>query len=167
MKLMRMTTTQKFRDVQMAMLLTIAILTYACVKNTSGDSVPAPIHTAAVVTLKIADSVKAVQDGVIAAQASNAVSVDDASVVLNLCIRLNQAGLLVDNAVRGEVNLSATQVKTISGILNPLADAVQKAIATDVVKIKDAATQQKVQAALVTIQTVIIGAETAIRASGN
>jgi hypothetical protein len=74
---------------------------------------------------------------------------------------------LVDQAIRGEVNLSANQVKTVSGILGPLADAVQKAIATDVVKIKDAATQQKVQAALVTIQTVIIGAETALRAGGN
>jgi hypothetical protein len=149
----------------------MAVLVYAgteaCVKNTSGDAVPAPIHTAAVITLRVADSVKAVQDGVIAAQASGAISTDDASNVLLLCIRLNNAGILVDQAIRGEVNLSANQVKTVSGILGPLADAVQKAIATDVVKIKDAATQQKVQAALVTIQTVIIGAETALRAGGN
>jgi hypothetical protein len=151
----------------MAAVMVVALSMYACVKNTSGDSVPAPIHTAAVVSLKIADSVKAVQDSVIAAQSAGAVSVDDASNVLNLCIRLNQAGLLVDNAIRGEVNLSADQVKTVSGILNPLADAVQKAIGTDVVKIKDAATQQKVQAALVAIQTAIIGVESVLRAGGN
>lgn len=158
---------QRVRDIQIAVLMLLCVSMYACVKNTSGDAVPAPIHTAAVVSLKVADSVKAIQDSVIAAQASGAVSVDDASNVLLLCIRLNNAGILVDQAIRGEVNLSADQVKTVSGILGPLADAVQKAIGTDVVKIKDPATQMKVQAALVTIQTVIIAAETALRAGGN
>jgi hypothetical protein len=165
--MLRTTRVQRVRDVQMVSVLLLTVSMYACVKNTSGDSVPAPIHTAAVVTLKIADSVKAVQDSVIAAQSSGAISTDDASTVLLLCIRLNQAGLLVDNAIRGEVNLSSAQVKTVSDIVSPLADAVQKAIATDVVRIKDPATQQKVQAALVTIQTAIIGVETALRVSGN
>lgn len=143
-------------------LCALVALTLACAVKSD-----VAVHTAAKVTLDYSQAVKTVQDTVINANKTGAVSDADTQTILNLCFRLNAAGQEVSRLVRGQAQLPAQDRTVISGVLSPLLKDVEFEIEQGVVKIGDTNTQNAVRTALITIQTVIQAAQSALIVGGN
>ncbi len=106
-----------------------------------------------------------IQTTVIDGNKAGAISDDQTATLLQLCVKLNQAGLQASAITRGLTKLAPADRGNLALILAPVLASVQGAIDSGLVGIKDAALQAKIRTVLLTVQTTLNVAEIAL-ASG-
>jgi hypothetical protein len=117
-------------------------------------------------SLKItAESIGVVQSTVIEANKQKLVSDDDTRKILQVCIKVNQAGQEATAITRGLAKLNSTDRQSILKILSPVLLSVSRAIDNDLAGIKNDDTKQKVKVLLLTIQSSLNAAQIALAAS--
>ena len=83
------------------------------------------------------------------------ISTPDAAAIINVLVQIEQANRQAQTATASISTLSAANQTNLLAILAPIQLAISNSVANGTVGIKDPATQQKVQLALVTIQTIV------------
>ena len=99
------------------------------------------------------------EQSIMAAQAQNLISVNDAAAILGICQKIDAGGLATNQIIRGQAKLSPAQRSSILTILRPIVQAVNNGLATGLVPIQDPGLKVKIQAALTTIQIALAGIE--------
>ena len=87
------------------------------------------------------------------AEQSGLIPTSDAATIINTLVQIEQANQRAQAATQGLTTIAAADQTNLLNILNPLSAAINTAVANGVLGIKDAATKQKVQTALLLIQT--------------
>jgi hypothetical protein len=112
-----------------------------------------------------AESIGVIQATIIDANRQKLVSDDDTRKILQLCVKVNQAGQEATAITRGLAKLNSTDRQSILKILGPVLASVTRAIDNDLAGIKNEDTKQKVKMALLTIQSALNAAQIALAAS--
>lgn len=100
---------------------------------------------------------------VVQANAQGLISTPDATAIVNVILKVEQANGQALTATAAINNLSAADQQNLLNVLNPIVAAVNTAVASGTVGIKDQATQQKTLLVLTTIQTAVNAAVTLIQ----
>ena len=123
------------------------------------------LQTTAKALVDISSGLTAVQTTVIQAQQAGTLTVPETTAILQVCLRIDQAGQQASAIVRNQKTLSPDQRKTISTLLIPASMAIQQFTAGDVQKISNPSVKTAVlagftlaQTALASIQQVLGGA---------
>lgn len=93
------------------------------------------------------------------------ISTSDAAAIIAVLVTVEQGNRQAQTATAAIASLGATDQTNLLNILQPIETAINNSVATGTVGIKDPATQQKVQAALVSIQTIINAGVALIKAA--
>ena len=92
-------------------------------------------------------------------------STANASAIISVLVQIEQADKQAEVATASISSLGAADQSNLLSILAPIETAVNNAVATGTVGIKDPATQAKVQTALVAIQTIVNSGVALIKAA--
>lgn len=93
------------------------------------------------------------------------ISTTDAASIIAVLVQVEQANRQAQTATAQIAALAPADQTNLLNILTPVETAINNAVANGTVGIKDPATQQKVQAALVSIQTIVNAGVTLIKAA--
>ena len=83
------------------------------------------------------------------------VSTQDAAAIIGVLVQIEQANKQAQVATAQISTLSAANQANLLNVLMPIQTAINNSVANGTLGIKDAATKQKVQVALVTIQSIV------------
>ncbi len=97
----------------------------------------------------------AIQNTVIQAQQSGAISVEQARYVIEVSLKIAQADQQLNGAISGVNALAPADKSKILAILQPVIDAVNQAVTTGVVPIQNQTIKTSIMAALTTIQAAL------------
>ena len=153
-----MTTTKKFRAIALVPFLLMLSLT-AC-----SDQALTNLSKA---LADVSQGVAALQQSVIDGNKAQLISDGDTETILRLCFKINAAGQQASAITRKLTQLDPTSRGSVLTILKPIIAAVNDAVATGVLGIKNPATQATIQTTLVTIQTALNSAQVILAATGS
>lgn len=130
------------------------IMMYVLLSSGCTDSDLKKVSKGLVIT---ADSIGELQTVVIAASGQNLIGDSDTRAILELCLMVNQAGKDATAITRGISKLDNPSKAQLVAVLNPIITAVQNALNSGLLGIKDEALRQKLRGILLTIQTTLSG----------
>jgi hypothetical protein len=116
------------------------------------SSTATPYDTVAKAVADIAGSVNTITSTVIIANGQGLVNDADTRAILNICSTITQADAQASNLIRNLSQLTSAQQTNVWAVLKPIVATVNTSLQSGLLGIKDAATKQKVQLALVTLQ---------------
>lgn len=145
---------------RLAVLTGFAVLLSSCTPTASTPANP----TTAIAKMSqalddIAKGVGAAQTVVIQANLSGFISTQDTAAIFGVCQKINTAGQQVSTMLRSMSTLNATTAVNIPQVLAPMVTAVQQALTTGILGIKDPTTRTNFQNALLGIQTALTTAQ--------
>ena|SRR5271166_774332 len=83
------------------------------------------------------------------------ISTADATAIIQVLLQIEQADRQAETATQQISSLNTSNAATVLAVLAPIETAINNAVQNGAANIKDPATKTKVQAALVTIQTLV------------
>ena len=113
------------------------------------------LQTVAKASRDISAANLALQNTVITAQQSGALTADQAGYVVTVTLKVAQADQQVNAAISGINALAPADKSKILAILQPVIDAVNQAVTTGVVPIQNQTIKTSIMAALTTIQAAL------------
>ena len=132
-------------------LLSSVFLALLCLVGCSDKA----LQTVAKASRDIAAANLAIQNTVITAQQSGAITVEQARYVIEISLKIAQADQQVNAAIAGLNALAPADKSKILAILQPVIDAVNQAVTTGVVPIQNQTIKTSIMAALTTIQAAL------------
>jgi hypothetical protein len=143
--------------------LILPLLLFLQLQNSCKDADLEKIRTGLQTT---ADAMATVQTTVITANQQGLLSTDDTRSILLVCKKIDQGGKQAALIAKAVSKLDDPTKLQLLGILNPVLDAVNESLTNGLLGIKNPQTYQKVQGALVTIQTTLTTIQSLLTISG-
>lgn len=157
---------RRLRRLALALALTLpaGIVLTGCPATTSTTPVPpkTPLQRVSIGLLDTAQTVASLQSAIIQANEQKLITDQTTRAILQVCVRINQAGLEANSIVKALSTLNTTNKSQLLAIITPVLAAVNDSLATGLIPITNPNTATTVRGFLTTIQIALSGIQIAL-----